>query len=91
MTFGPVFDIGSMAGLITLFGRHSGLWTNFSIFEVRSRPYWSQEEYIECEEPGCAEGAAGPWSARVDAETLVTGTGWALAILIWGPAGYYPV
>ena len=32
MTYEPVFETGSMAGLMALFRRHSGLLTNFSIF-----------------------------------------------------------
>ena len=45
------FEIGSMAGLMTENRRHSGIWTNFRIYMVESRPYWSQEAVSECEEP----------------------------------------
>ena len=33
----PGFETGTMAGLITLFRRHSGFMTNFKIFEAESR------------------------------------------------------
>ena len=57
MIIEPVFDIGSMTGLMTLFGRHSGIMTNFSIFMTESRPYWSQGDR---EEPGVRRAQPGP-------------------------------
>ena len=42
MTFGPLFEIGTMAGLMSPFSRHSGILTNFRIIEAESRPYWLQ-------------------------------------------------
>ena len=41
MTFERVFETGSMPGLMGVFSRHSGIWTNFKILLVESRPYWS--------------------------------------------------
>ena len=38
----PLFDIGSMTGLMTLFWRHFAVWTNFKILLAESRPYWLQ-------------------------------------------------
>ena len=35
--FEPVFETGSMAGLMTLFSRHSLEWTNFRIYNPESR------------------------------------------------------
>ena len=45
MLLRPVFETGSMAGLMTDFRRHSGLMTNFSIFRAESRPYWPGGAY----------------------------------------------
>ena len=58
-----------MAGLIALFSRHSGIWTNFSIFMMESRPILPERAIRECEEPRCAERPGGPRSALVDADT----------------------
>ena len=80
MTYGGLFETGTMAGLIMLFRRHSRFMTNFRIFKVESRSIGSRGRYVECEEPRCAEGLAEARSAWVDAETAVSGTGWALAI-----------
>ena len=68
MTFEPVFEIGSMPGLIALFSRHSGIMTNFKILVLESRLYWSWEGIAECEELGCAEGPARAWSDPADAD-----------------------
>ena len=35
---------------------------------MESRPIGSRRRYVECEEPWCAEGPGGAWSAMVDAE-----------------------
>ena len=34
----PLFETGSMPGLIRTFRRHSGLYTNFKIYKMESRP-----------------------------------------------------
>ena len=56
MEYGRFFETGSMTGLMTLFRRHSRIMTNFSIFEVESRPYWCQ---YGCGSARCAEGPVG--------------------------------
>ena len=45
MTFERVLRTGTMPGLMTLFGRHSGLYTNFKIYYPESRLYWPREAY----------------------------------------------
>ena len=84
MTFGPVFETGTMAGLMTLFGRHPGVLTNFRILYPESRLYWLQEGYLSARSLGCAEGPAGAWSAPGGRRNACTGMGWALAIPMYG-------
>ena len=60
MVLEPVFEIGTMPGLIMLFRRYSGILTNFRIIEAESRPDWLQEGHAGSR---CAEGPAGAWSA----------------------------
>ena len=57
MVLGAVFETGTMAGLMTLFGRHSGLWTNFKILYLESRPIGPRGGYLREREPRCAEGS----------------------------------
>ena len=78
MVLGPVFEIGSMTGLMSLFSRHSEIMTNFSIYMAESRPYWPQ---VGCGSPRCAEGPAGAWSAWED----TVGAG----LLLVGPWQYH--
>ena len=47
MTFGPVFETGSMAGLMAVFWRHSRKLTNFKIYYPESRPYCSRRAYLD--------------------------------------------
>ena len=87
MTLGPVFETGSMAGLMTLFGRHSSVMTNFKIYYPESRPIGARR--------GLATGAGaavcgGAWRALECCRDTVQqgyGTGWALAIPINGWVG----
>ena len=69
VTFEPTFETGTMAGLMTLFGRHSEVWTNFRILLAESRPYWVQKRVLSARSHGVRKGQQGPWSAMVDAET----------------------
>ena len=71
MTYERLFEIGTMAGLMALFSRHSRLLTNFRIFEAESRPVASGEEQVcggSSRDPECLRGAnmrpeavVGPW------------------------------
>ena len=45
VTFGPVFELGSMTGLMDENRQHSGIMTNFRIFRAESRLYWSWSGY----------------------------------------------
>ena len=49
-----------MAGLMTLFRRHSGFYTNFKIYMMESRHIWRN---TECGETGVRRALAGAWSA----------------------------
>ena len=61
-----------MPGLITLLWRHFAVLTNFSIYSMKSRPYWPERAYLSARSHGCAEGARqAPGVPMVDAETLV--------------------
>ena len=60
-----------MAGLMGLFSRHSGLWTNFKDIIPESRPYWLQEGMYGVREPRVCGGPSRAWSARGDAVALV--------------------
>ena len=77
VVFEPLFETGTMAGLIKLFGRHSEIMTNFSIFMIESRPYGSTRTG---EEQVCG----GPWHRAWSACGVLTDTGWTLAIPIYG-------
>ena len=54
------FRIGSMAGLMALFSRHSLIITNFRIFRAESRLI---DQLGTGEEQVCGGGQTGPWSA----------------------------
>ena len=61
MVSSTFFETGSMAGLMTLLGRHSGIMTNFRIYYPESRLYLaSGGPYAECEEPGVRRAQTGP-------------------------------
>ena len=53
MTSEPVFESGTMAGLIDEKRRHSGIWTNFKIYLMKSRLYWSREAYLSARSQVC--------------------------------------
>ena len=52
MTFGPVFETGSMTGLINEKRRHSRIMTNFKIYTMESRPYGSRRANLSARSPG---------------------------------------
>ena len=55
----PVFDTGSMPGLIKLFRRHSGFSTNFRIFSLESRLIGSGRAILSARSHGVRRGSAG--------------------------------
>ena len=57
-----------MAGLMTIFSRHSRIMTNFRILRPESRPNRPQLGTVRSR---CAEGPVGPWSACGRAIALV--------------------
>ena len=80
MLFGPVFEIGTMAGLMMELGRHSGLWTNFKILDPESRPISLQGPYVSARSPGVRRDPAGVLECPGGRRYAVLGMGWALAI-----------
>ena len=78
MTSERVFEIGTMAGLMTVFGRHSGFMTNFKILGPESRPMYG------CGSPGVRRGQEGP-GVPGGHGIARSGNGWALAIPWLGP------
>ena len=58
MTFEPVFEIGSMPGLMDEFSRHSGIMTNFSISKMESRLYGPEAGILSAGSRWCAEGSS---------------------------------
>ena len=73
VTSEPLFDIGTMAGLIMLFSRHSGILTNFRIFDLESRLIGPEAGYGECEEPGVRRGPDRALECPVDADNALWG------------------
>ena len=67
MVLEPVFDTGSMAGLMTLFGRHSVIWTNFKIYLMESRPIGTRWGLAPREEAKVCGGPSGPGVPWLDA------------------------
>ena len=90
MTFRPVFETGSMTGLITLFSRHSGFLTNFSIFIMESRLIGSRRAYTGCGSQGVRRGPGGPLECPGDTVLRAWDSGWALAIPIRGAGRWVP-
>ena len=80
MNNGPVFEIGTMAGLMTVFRRHSVIMTNFSIFMAESRPYWVQEGISAGAGAGVCGGPGTGLECPGDTVMPAWATGWALAI-----------
>ena len=84
MTFRPVFQTGSMPGLINIFSRHYGFMTNFSILLMESRLYWLRGGYLSARSPGVRR-ARGP-ECLGGRRNACLGTGWVLAMV--GPWQY---
>ena len=57
-----------MAGLMSLFSRHSGFILTLGYIRLNLALIGSRRGISECEELGCAEGPGGAWSALADAE-----------------------
>ena len=63
VTFERVLEIGSMAGLITLFRRHSEFILTLGYYTLNLALIGPRGGYVECEETGVRRGLARPWSA----------------------------
>ena len=84
VTLGRFFETGSMAGLMRLFRRHSGLWTNFKIYYLESRPIGPGRAYLSAGSLGVRKGPAGTLECPGGRRYRGLGMGWALAIPMWG-------
>ena len=71
------FETGTMTGLMTLFGRHSGFMTNFSILLMESRRIGLKLRVRELQVCGGARGPGVP-----------AGTRWAWELVLVGPWQY---
>ena len=95
----PLFETGTMAGLMDFFSRHSRIITNFKIYIPESRHIGVRGGISECGEPRCAEGPGRALECLGGRRYACLATGWALAIPMCGlgstpvyhPPGTHPV